>query len=158
MQFKLIATSLALISLAASKAVESAYYAENYAKIQTQRIEGYRGSHTLNEAQLSVLSRCLTAVENQDRSGAPDLRAAAEAAFGATEAAFILTGSYPLSDNPATVKRRALGRRARDCTCSTDDNYCSDARYCQWEAGDCKFNNGCGTLWLEECDGMCVKK
>ncbi|KAK0614511.1 hypothetical protein B0T14DRAFT_570443 [Immersiella caudata] len=84
----------------------------------------------------------------------------AEAAFGVAEAAYLLSGvsKETSSVNDAAVARRNIMCRTRDCTSSTDDNYCSDSKWCKYNHNDCKFNGGCGTLWLEECDGMCIKK
>jgi hypothetical protein len=155
-------SALAIISVASAAGVETLFYAKNFAPVQAARINNYRADHadTLTAEQLAVLDKSLDIIKTQDRSQTAALRSEAEAAFGVAEAAFLLSGREreTASENDAVVARRNIGRRARDCTCSTDDNYCSDSKWCKYNHNDCKFNGGCGTLWLEECDGMCVKK
>ncbi|KAK5657601.1 hypothetical protein OQA88_3180 [Cercophora sp. LCS_1] len=154
-------SALAIFSVASAAGIDTLFYAKNFAPIQVARIDSYRAGHaeTLTAEQLAILDKSLQVIQTQDRSQTADLRREAEAAFGVAEAAYLLSGvsREATSDNDAAVASRIM-RRARDCTCSTDDNYCSDSKWCKYNHDNCKFNGGCGTLWLEECDGMCVKK
>ena len=160
MQYSLsIVSIVALFSAATAKPVDSDNYRVNFAAIQTERINSYKQANgaTLTPEQNNVLTLALDIVSSQDRSRLAGLRDAAKAAFTKDDAIFILSGVSPTSKNDAVTKRNLL-RRAKDCNCSTDDNYCNDSQYCQYNSGNCNFNAGCGTLWLEECDGRCVKK
>ena len=142
----------------AGKPVARDYYVANYAAIQTERLNTYAGTHKLTPEQRTAIDTAVELISSQDHSQITNVREAFEKAFSKDEASFLLTGREPTTHNDNVQTRRALLRRARDCNCSTDDNYCNDSQYCMYNFRDCKFSGGCGTFWLEECDGMCVKK
>ena len=152
-----LALTLATAALA-GKPVDQDFYTANYAAIQTERLNTYASSHRLSAKQQAAIGAALELVKSQNHGQMAAVREAVEEAFGKDAALFLLTGRDATSSNDSNESRRTLLRRARDCNCSTDDNYCNDSKYCKYNHNDCEFNAGCGTLWLEECDGMCVKK
>ncbi|XP_014560426.1 hypothetical protein COCVIDRAFT_12843 [Bipolaris victoriae FI3] len=148
---------LGINSMATAGFVKADFYISNVAGTQLERLNSYRNQHQLTPEQDKVLDQAAEIVRTADHSQIGIIRAATEAAFGNAEAAYILTGKHRGSEN-TFAEKRALLRRATDCNCSTDDNYCNDSQYCAYNYGNCNFKPGCGTLWLEVCDGRCVKK
>jgi hypothetical protein len=135
------------------------YYATHYAPIQLDRISTYRASHntTLNPAQSTYLDKLTTVVKEMDTSDLPALRNEGDALFGPAECTYILTGK-----NSATQTRKRdigssfLGKRAIECDCTDEVDFCDDGFYCKYGAYGCVFNHGCGVLWLYVCNGVCT--
>ena len=56
-------------------------------------------------------------------------------------------------------KAETLGGKTPPCECSTESNYCdtitNPTPNCR--LGNCMPYEGCGTLWLYTCNGMCAQ-
>lgn len=128
-------------------------------------------------AQLPVIFRTRNGVEG---ATADTLRRTLVAQFGAQKARTLFATLGPASDvgtvKPQTQVRSAnllaglaelaaLGDRAIsrvmgnppaiDCNCAMGSDWCGGGTSCGTTHGSCIRSNGCGTLWLYECNGNC---
>ncbi|MEU5696752.1 bacteriocin fulvocin C-related protein [Actinosynnema sp. NPDC020468] len=113
----------------------------------------FRADRALTGAQAAVVDRA-EAVAPRAFAGRKEavageldaLKADAIAAFGAHEARLLLATLGP-------VGQAAL---PRDCDCSNYSDWCSGSTGCtNWPIGCVRQEDGCGTLYLWACDGVC---
>ncbi|MBF6175168.1 bacteriocin fulvocin C-related protein [Nocardia blacklockiae] len=121
----------------------------------TDHLAHFRSTHTdFTPAQREVLDRAAELLGKEStfdghdrapvRARLGDLKKAAIDAFG-PDRAYAAIGIL----GPAT---REIA--ANTCPCATTDGWCGD-QHC-YPASDCEFTrSGCGTAWVEPCDGRC---
>lgn len=149
--------------------VRKAVYAEMSPQQRSQawvdHLNAYRGGHPdLSAAQNKVVDDAVAVAATQAVFGQTrgpdvtrrlqDVRQAAIEAFGRNEAAALLATLGPAQDVPPDDPEP----RVRGCTCSTADDWCTNATHCEDKPEEdwCQENDGCGNLWLEDCVGLCV--
>ncbi|MEU2353929.1 bacteriocin fulvocin C-related protein [Streptomyces misionensis] len=42
------------------------------------------------------------------------------------------------------------------CTCTDEDDQCTNATHCQYGEGGCQMYRGCGAFWQYVCNGLCI--
>ncbi|RYO93067.1 hypothetical protein DL764_008039 [Monosporascus ibericus] len=155
MQFKTIlsiaATAILTISGVEAGLQDPRVYARDVAPAQLSRIAEYRSRYAgaLDDSQIAVLDRM--------EADVPALEEACYAAFGAAECRFLLTGKGE-SEGKA---RRAFVLAARQkplCECSDESDWCDDGFRCDYQYKQCSVNDGCGSLGMYDCDGLCIPK
>lgn len=83
-----------------------------------------------------------------------ELHDAAVVAFGRDEARELLASLGPPEQAAPAVERRALSSVA--CECADGSDRCNTGFYCQYQQSNCVYQDGCGTLGLYVCNGLCV--
>ncbi|RYP32129.1 hypothetical protein DL767_005365 [Monosporascus sp. MG133] len=161
MQFKTILSIAATASLAISGVdaglQDPQVYARDGAPRQLSRIAEYRSRHAsaLDDSQTAVLDRIEADIVASATDDVPALEEACNAAFGAAECRFLLTGKG-VSEGKA---RRGFVLAARQrvlCECSDESDWCDDGFRCDYQYKQCSVNDGCGTLGLYDCNGLCI--
>lgn len=132
-------------------------YAKHIAPAQYARIASYRPLAD-TDPKRAVLDLADAMIASMDVSSIPQLRADCAAAFGSEDiCGAILAGKDPVSvaaRSPVVVDKRGRPQ----CECTDRDAYCGGGGwYCAYKSNDCVFNNGCGTLGLYRCNGLCEK-
>lgn len=120
-----------------------------------EHLRRYRQEHpNLSTAQNEVLDSAskMMAHESNFVAGSglsaerySQFRSAAQDAFGHEEAARIFATLGPSDEQVQS---------SHSCTCSSHDDWCGNRTSCN--AGDCTVQGGCGALWGQACDGLCV--
>ncbi|MBB5916602.1 hypothetical protein BJY24_005514 [Nocardia transvalensis] len=126
----------------------------------TAHIDHFRSQHTdLTAAQREVLDCAadlfgkVSTFDGHDRATVGDqlgnLKKAAIDAFGPARAYAAIGMLGPSTRTEMTAKAAAA-----TCPCATTDGWCGD-QHC-YPASDCESTrSGCGTAWVEPCDGSC---
>ncbi|RYO86323.1 hypothetical protein DL762_004804 [Monosporascus cannonballus] len=160
MQFKTILSITATATIAISGAhaglQDPRVYARDVAPTQLSRISEYRSQHAdgLDDPQMAVLDRIEAVIVESATDDIPALEEACDAAFGAAECKYLLTGK-------GKGKRAAAVLSARQkplCECSDESDWCDDGFRCSYQYKQCSVNDGCGTLGWYDCDGLCIPK
>ncbi|RYP56973.1 hypothetical protein DL769_009788 [Monosporascus sp. CRB-8-3] len=159
MQFKTILSITATATLAISGAhaglQDPQVYKRDVAPTQLYRIVEYRTRHAgaLDDSQRAVLDRMEADVVNSATDDVPALEEACDAAFGAAECKYLLTGK--------DKSKRAAVLSARQkvlCECSDESDWCDDGFRCDYQYKQCSVNDGCGTFGMYDCNGLCIPK
>ncbi|RYP90652.1 hypothetical protein DL770_003253 [Monosporascus sp. CRB-9-2] len=161
MQFKTIfstaATAILAISGVDAGLQDPQVYARDVAPAHLFRIAEYKSRHAgaLDNSQTAVLDRMETDIVASATDDVPALEEACNAAFGATECRFLLTGKGE-SESKARRAFALAGRQNPLCECSDASDWCDGGFRCAYRYGQCLINGGCGTLGLFDCDGLCI--
>ena len=149
-------TVLALLTTTALAAVQDTNnYAKHIAPAQLARIAGYRPLANTDE-KVAVLDLAESIVAAMDIDSIPEIRASCATAFGEALCGHILAGKEVVSN----VERSPLveARGNPQCECTDRDAYCGGGGwYCKYQSNNCVFNDGCGTLGLYRCNGLCER-
>ena len=106
---------------------------------------------TLTTAQRDVVAQVMANLDTYlaDKNSDDTLRPVILSAFSIQEGApvFAMLGPMPLSPN-------AGGSPFAECECEVGDNWCA-FNHCNRPREGCTPVDACGTLWLDQCDGVC---
>ncbi|RYP45441.1 hypothetical protein DL768_008209 [Monosporascus sp. mg162] len=163
MQFKAILSIVAIATLAISGVdaglQDPGVYARDIAPVQLLRIAEYRSRYAgaLDDAQTAVLDRMKADVVALATDDVPALEEACNAAFGAAECRYLLTGKGE-SEGKARRAFVLASRQKPMCECSDESDWCDDGFRCDYQFNQCAVNDGCGSLGMFACDGFCIVK
>ncbi|MGW2642081.1 bacteriocin fulvocin C-related protein [Streptomyces sp. NPDC001348] len=80
-----------------------------------------------------------------------ELSSAAREAFDRPDMTAMLGTLGPAGRNSA-----ARAEAAGACTCTDEDDLCTNATHCQYGQGGCQMYRGCGAFWQYVCNGLCI--
>lgn len=106
---------------------------------------------TLTPEQSAVLDNSIEILNSEDKSGLPELKKDAMAAFGVDEAKVLLT----TLDGTPPPKADVLLKRKPQCLCATGDDMCAEGYACKGKSKCDPYPDDCGTFWTYKCDGLC---
>ncbi|MBB6122252.1 bacteriocin fulvocin C-related protein [Nocardiopsis algeriensis] len=130
-------------------------------RLWVEHLGRYRREHpNLTGAQREVLERAEElaaepALFSEVRTGPDaeldDLTRSAIAAYGEQEAHALLATLGP--PESAVMSENSVMAAKENCTCSIHSDWCRGTSWCRLSG--CKYNLGCGTLFLSVCNGHC---
>ncbi|MCP3104283.1 bacteriocin fulvocin C-related protein [Myxococcus sp. K15C18031901] len=146
-------------SMAYRKAIFAALPPEARSALWRQHFEHYLAAHPgLDEAQTEFIQELIALaapslfakVATQANQKGPDFSKQKEAAvklFGTTEATLLLATLGP--------QEKLAGNKA-NCTCNTIDDWCVTPTLCTRGTTCTIVLTGCGSVWLQPCNGDCL--
>jgi len=139
-------------------AIYSASSPKVKSRLWSEHIAAFRRAHPeLSAQQVAALDKSAAMASQVSVFSGPrpdtalhDLSDTVKKAFGTGTAAALLATLGPAE------KGMTPTRPAAYCSCTDEDSYCSGGLYCGYNAFNCQRQDGCGTLGLYVCNGVCI--
>jgi len=140
--------------------LDRALYALEVSPKVLARVSAFRAEHDarLTSRQRDFLDETEATVMAIDLSRAGNLKAVCPSVFDADECSYILTGQHMSPEIAVDANESGLGKRQRECACSTLDDWCQIRIGPIWHCiiGGCASPGvWCGTLGFYNCNGIC---